>query len=77
MPTVYDFKTFKLTMYAEDHNPPHVHLVSKEHEAMLAIRDGSILAGKAPSKFVKAAQAYIATHRANLLARWADLKGER
>jgi hypothetical protein len=77
MPAVYKFARFKLTMYAEDHNPPHVHLVTKEREAILAIGDGSVLAGSAPAKLVVQAQAYISLNKPMLLARWATLKGER
>lgn len=69
MPAIHKFAGFKITMYAEDHNPPHVHLVTKEREAILAIRDGSVLAGNAPAKLVAQAQTFIAANRPMLLAR--------
>jgi hypothetical protein len=73
LPTIKRFLTFKITMYAEDHNPPHVHVIGKEFEATIAVSDCSVLAGGAPLKVLKAARAYIESERAELLAFWTKL----
>lgn len=36
-------------MYADDHNPPHFHLVAVEFQVLVRISDGSVISGKAPS----------------------------
>lgn len=77
MPTIKRFDAFKVTMYAEDHNPPHIHIVAPGFEATVRIGDGTILAGEAPAKALRAVQTYIVQNRLALFARWAELKRER
>ncbi|MEJ0028247.1 MAG: DUF4160 domain-containing protein [Rhizomicrobium sp.] len=50
MPTLSRFANFEIDMYFEDHNPPHVHVVGREFEMLVAIRDGAVLAGAAPPR---------------------------
>src|SRR5947209_1194873 len=33
MPTVKDFGAYKVTLYAADHNPPHVHIIGPDFQA--------------------------------------------
>lgn len=35
-------------MYFADHNPPHFHAIYGEHEALIAIGDGSVVGGGLP-----------------------------
>ena len=57
-------------MYFEDHNPPHVHVVTRDSEAFVAISDGEILAGSIPAKFRRQALNWIAGNREMLVALW-------
>ena len=35
-------------MYFADHNPPHFHAIYAEHEAVIRIDDGTVIAGDLP-----------------------------
>jgi hypothetical protein len=45
MATIARIGNLKIQIYAEDHNPPHFHVVAPDHEAMIALADLSILRG--------------------------------
>ncbi len=70
MPTLARFANFEIDMYFEDHNPPHVHVVGREFEMLVAIRDGAVLAGAAPARVNRVAMRWIANNRQMLLTRW-------
>jgi hypothetical protein len=72
MPILVRFAGFEIAMYFEDHNPPHVHVVGREFEMLVAIRDGAVLIGDAPAKVRKVAMPWIAANRAMLLAKWEE-----
>ena len=73
MPTLARFANFEIDMYFEDHNPPHVHVVGREFEMLVAIRDGTILAGAAPARARRTAMRWIAGNRDALLRKWDEL----
>ena len=73
MPTLARFAGFEIDMYFEDHNPPHVHVVGRDFEMLVAVRDGAILVGAAPARVRRAALEWIAGNRAMLLAKWDEL----
>ena len=52
------------------HSLPHIHAEYAEHEATIAIMDGSILSGSLPSAKMKLVQAWIEIHREDLLVDW-------
>ncbi|MEI9996605.1 MAG: DUF4160 domain-containing protein [Rhizomicrobium sp.] len=70
MPTLARFAGFEIAMYFEDHNPPHVHVVGRDFEVLLAIRDGAVLAGEGPARARRIGAKWIANNRAMLLTRW-------
>jgi hypothetical protein len=72
MPTIARFSGFSIVMYFEDHNPPHVHVVARDFEALVAIRDGSMIRGSLPAKFRAVAFAWIRDNREMLLEKWND-----
>ena len=45
MPTVRDFGAYKVMLYAEDHNPPHVHVIGTDFQAKVRIRDAAVFVG--------------------------------
>jgi hypothetical protein len=61
-------------MFFEDHGIPHVHVEHPDGKAVVAIESGEILAGRLPRRDGPAALAWIAAHRAELLARWRALQ---
>jgi len=52
------------------HRCPHIHAEYGEHQASIAIDDGSVLAGSLPQAKMKLVQAWIEIHREDLLADW-------
>jgi len=72
MPTLARFSGFEIRMFFEDHNPPHVHVVGPDFEILVAIRDGSVLAGKAPASARRTALIWIAHNRESLLTKWKE-----
>ena len=45
MPTVKIIGKYKIQVYADDHHPPHCHIISSEFEILVDLRDLSILKG--------------------------------
>ncbi|MBV9947347.1 MAG: DUF4160 domain-containing protein [Myxococcales bacterium] len=48
MPRVGEALGILFYVYAEDHNPPHVHAIYGEEEAELEIATGAVLVGRLP-----------------------------
>ncbi len=73
MPRLHDFGAFSIWMYFEDHNPPHVHVVGTEFEALVRITDLVIIAGEIPTAHRGEALDWIRNNVAMLLRRWEEL----
>lgn len=73
MPRVAEFAGICISIYAADHNPPHVHVFYGEFEALVVIASGATLKGDLPSKQLKMAKAWIEAHREMLQAKWDEL----
>ena len=54
----------------KEHNPPHIHAIYQEVEAVFAISSGEIMAGELPSRQSRLVQAWIEIHREELIADW-------
>jgi hypothetical protein len=57
-------------MYFADHNPPHFHAIYGEHEALVAIADGTVIRGELPRTANKLVQQWLELRRAELEANW-------
>ena len=53
MPEIRRFGSFKLLMFFQDENPPHVHIRGVDFAAKIRISNGDLLAGEAPIKVLK------------------------
>lgn len=60
-------------MYADDHRPPHFHIVSPDFQVLVRISDLSVIAGDARAADLVEALAWARTHRELLSAKWAAL----
>ena len=74
MPQIARFGSFKLLMFFQDENPPHVHIKGSDFAAKLSISNGDLLAGGAPNKILRQARRWVEEHRADLLAMWDELQ---
>jgi len=74
MPEVKRFGGFKLLMFFQDENPPHVHIKGADFAAKLRISNGEVLAGAAPGKVLRQTRGWIEEHRAELSALWDEFQ---
>lgn len=72
MPTLSMFFGIIIRMYyaPKEHNPPHIHAVYQDKEAVFDIADGTVATGDLPSKQSRLVQAWIEIHREELTANW-------
>ena len=74
MPTIKEFGNFKICMYFEDENSPHVHVVGSNFEAKIRIRDQAVYVGHLSRKVERAAVKYIADNGEASTIIWAEYK---
>lgn len=74
MPTVKDFGAFKIYMYFEDENPPHVHVVGPDFAAKMRIPDQVVFAGEVAGKIERRAAEYVAKNQLKLMALWDEYR---
>jgi uncharacterized protein DUF4160 len=74
MPEIKRFGGFKILMFFQDENPPHVHIKGADFAAKIRISTGEVLAGKAPSRALREARSWIAQHRATLSKMWDEFQ---
>ncbi len=54
MPEIKRFGSFKLLMFFQDENPPHVHIKGADFAAKIRISNGDLLAGDVPNRGAEA-----------------------
>lgn len=75
MPTISFFYGIIITMYYDDHNPPHFHAKYQGEIAEITF-DGEILKGNLPEKQLRIVQAWALIHEEDLKANWELLKNQ-
>jgi hypothetical protein len=73
MPELIRFARSVLRMYADDHRPPHFHLVGPDFAVMVDIRSLKIISGEARSGDIAEALAWTRENRATLDKLWLEL----
>jgi hypothetical protein len=73
MPVLQRFGAVSLRMYADDHHPPHFHIVGPEFQVLVRISDLTVIAGEARRSQIAQAMAWAQTHRKMLALKWAAL----
>jgi hypothetical protein len=73
MPVIQRFDGYVIRMYFEDHNPPHVHVVGPDFEALVAIKDVAVLVGDISARFRREALDWIAANSASLAQKWEEI----
>jgi len=72
MPPLFKAGGYIIAMYFEDHNPPHVHVVGPDFQALVRISDLTILRGAIPPKFAREALKWIEENCEMLAAKWIE-----
>lgn len=70
MPEISKFYEIKITMYYEDHNPPHFHAKYGNNTALIDINNCCIIKGYLPSPQTKLVLAWCIIHQQELLENW-------
>lgn len=70
MGKLYQFGSVIIRVYANDHLPPHFHVVTPDYEALVEIATLRILAGSLPGRVEREALAWATENRAVIAAEW-------
>jgi Domain of unknown function (DUF4160) len=75
MAEIKRFGGFKLLMFFQDENPPHVHVKGPDFAAKIRLSNGELIAGQAPGKALRQARRWIVANRERLLDLWNEFQG--
>jgi hypothetical protein len=70
MPEICRFLGIIITMYFDEHNPPHFHVRYNEHRASMDILTLNIIAGALPAKVRGLVEEWAELHQNELLTMW-------
>ena len=76
MPELSRFYGIRITMYANDHTPPHFHAECSDKKALFDIVDGVFFKGNLPKKEARLVAAWYELHKEELLENWELLNSE-
>ena len=63
MPVLQRFGSVSVRMYADDHRPPHFHIVAPDFQVLVRISDLMVIAGEARPTQIAAAMAWAQSHQ--------------
>ena len=67
MPEISLFYGIRVTMYYDDHNPPHFHVEYAGNKAIIDILNASVMRGALPNKQLKLVLAWCVLHQDELM----------
>ncbi len=70
MGKLYQFGKVVITVYGNDHLPPHFHVLTPDAEALVEIATLRILAGSLPGRVERKALAWAGANRETIRAEW-------
>lgn len=70
MPTISRFYGLVVTMYYNDHAPPHFHVRYGEYRALVRIHGAHVLGGYLPSRAMGLVTEWAAQHAVELQRNW-------
>jgi len=73
MPTLQRFGRVSIRIYADDHRPPHFHIVGPDFQVVVSIADLTVIAGTARRSQTAEAMRWAAEHRELLALKWVEL----
>ncbi|WP_245291623.1 DUF4160 domain-containing protein [Methylosinus sp. R-45379] len=73
MPTLKQFGSVYIRMYADDHSPPHFHIVSTTFEVLIALDGLEVIAGRAKPAQIAEALEWAQRNGDALAIEWARL----
>jgi hypothetical protein len=73
MPILQRFGAVSVRMYADDHRPPHFHIVAPDFQVLVRISDLTVIAGEARPAQIAEVLAWARAHRESLTLTWTEL----
>ncbi|MCI6756867.1 MAG: DUF4160 domain-containing protein [Lachnospiraceae bacterium] len=70
MPQIALFRGIRITMFYDDHNPPHFHAEYGGMRCMVDIENGCVIEGALPARQLKLILAWNELHRDELMQNW-------
>lgn len=70
MPEISLFYGIKITMYYDDHNPPHFHAEYAGHRAIVDVLSGCVIRGALPKRQLHFVLTWNELHRDELMQNW-------
>ncbi len=70
MPEICRFLGIIISMYFDEHNPPHFHIRYNEYRASMEINTLNIIAGSVPAKVRGLVEEWAELHQDELLEMW-------
>lgn len=73
MPTLQRFGAVKVCMYADDHRPPHFHVVGPDFQVLVQISDLRVIRGTARPAQIAEAIGWARDNAGSLASKWVEL----
>ena len=70
MPEISLFFGIRISIYYDDHNPPHIHAEYGDYEALFDIQKAVAIKGSLPSRQLKLVLAWIVMYQDELMQNW-------
>lgn len=70
MPEICRFFGIIITMYYQEHNPPHFHIRYNEYKATISIKNLALMEGYLPPKVLGLVIEWASQHQSELLQDW-------
>ncbi len=70
MPTISTFYGIAIRMFFNDHPPAHVHALIGEHEGIVDIATGDVVAGRLPARAQRLVRDWALQYHDELMANW-------
>ena len=77
MPEISLFYGIRVTMYYDDHNPPHFHAEYNGYSALIEISKARVIKGNLPSRQLKLILAWCVLHQDELMQNWELAKDDK
>lgn len=69
MPEICRFYGIMISMFAKDHNPPHIHIKYGDYYITISI-EKEIIKGEIPNPVLQKALKWLSIHREELMKNW-------
>lgn len=73
MPIIQRFGAASIRIYADDHRPPHFHIVGPDFQVLVRIPDLRIVGGTARRSQIAEAMQWATENQATLALKWVEL----